>query len=434
MRICMVSYDMQEFGGLEEYAVNLAIGLRQQGHNVSYLSAAWISPDNQYLRRLAADSIPVMQPAEWISKPVSDWQTKENILRTVMWFLAPLTLSLGIGVSILKKRSFRESRKSSYNWLKGQLMEHIIGPDRRKRLGHILLNWWMYRWHPDVLHVHGFSTSLMFVIEWAHNRKIPVIYEEHSTPDYQYDLWKGFDKSINKATKVIAVSEKSADALHTIYGVPHPVVVKGPLLPDPFEYGWQSNKNNYKDGHPLTITTIARLFPMKGLNYLLESAAYVKAIHPDVQFRVFGEGELRDELMAKAKELGLDGEKIFAGKFTNREELTDIMAGTDIFLLSSVLEGQPLAILEAMAYGCPVIATAVGGIPELIQDGVNGLLCKPADPQCLAQKILMLIENSALRSSLGSAARASYEQGPFQIKTVSTRFVSIYEDVLREQG
>ena len=99
---------------------------------------------------------------------------------------------------------------------------------------------------------------------------------------------------------------------------------------------------------------------------------------------------------------------IFVGAFTSREELSRIMAGTDIFLMSSILEGQPLGVVEAMAYGCPIVTTAVGGIPELIQDGVNGLLCPPEDPQCLAEKIkLMLDDDPALRQRLGTAARAS---------------------------
>jgi glycosyltransferase involved in cell wall biosynthesis len=108
------------------------------------------------------------------------------------------------------------------------------------------------------------------------------------------------------------------------------------------------------------------------------------------------------------------------------------MAKTDIYVMSSILEGQPLALVEAMSYGCPIVTTAVGGIPELIDDGVNGLLCPPKDPECLAKKIQVLIENPILRKNLGRAARETYEQGPFQPSSVCSHFISIYEDVLHQ--
>jgi glycosyltransferase involved in cell wall biosynthesis len=427
----MVSYDMQDFGGLEEYATNLAIGLQQQGHEVSFLSAAWTAPTNQYLCRLKSHHIPIIQPAEWISKPASDWAIKEKILRVVMRLFAPLTFLLGIGQAVLKRRSPTASWESAYNWLKGQLMDRIIGPDRRKFLGKLLLNWWRIRWHPDILHVHDFSNNLVFVIDWGHERNIPVIYEEHATPDCHFDLWKNFHEDISKASSVIAVSEKSAEALCEVCGVPYPLVVRGPLLPDPRKAGSQKTTGCGGNKGCIIITTIARLIPMKGLEYLIEAAAEVKAAYPNAHFRIYGEGELHDELMAKAIELGLAGDEIFVGKYTNREELSFIMDRTDIFLLPSILEGQPVVIVEAMAYGRPIIATAVGGIPELIQDGVNGLLCQPADARDLVQKIQMLIEDPALRTRLGDAARDSYEHGPFQVETVTKNFVSIYSDVLQ---
>jgi glycosyltransferase involved in cell wall biosynthesis len=159
----------------------------------------------------------------------------------------------------------------------------------------------------------------------------------------------------------------------------------------------------------------------------------VKATHPSAQFKVYGDGPLRQELLAYAGQLGLDGNAILVGPFTTREELSHIMAQTDIFVMSSILEGQPLGVVEAMAYGCPIVTTSVGGIPELIKDGVNGLLCMPGDPACLAQKIRALIEDPALRTRLGHAARHSYEQGPFQPAAVCDHFISIYQHVLRQE-
>lgn len=431
MRILMIFYDLQDFGGLEEYALNLAIGLQQQGHNVNCLSAAWVSPSNQYLRRFTAVNIRLVQPWAWISKPVSDWSVKEEILRAVMWLCMPLVLFLGVGVFVFKRRSLIASWRSSYNWLKGQWMKRLIAPDRRAWLLRILLTWWMIRWRPDILHVHDFSNGLLFVTEWAQCRHIPIVYEEHATPDVHFDVWKDVHCKIPAGTVMVAVSEKSADALAKLYNIPHPLVVRGPLLSDPFTPGWRRENNRQNAQGGAIVTTIARLISMKGLDYLLESAALVRAVYPDVHFRIYGDGELRDELKVKACELGLKAEDIFAGVFSTREELSRILLETDIFLLPSILEGQPLVIVEAMAHGCPIVSTAVGGIPELIQHGVNGLLCAPADADCLAENICKLLEEPHLRIRLGDAARISYEQGPFHIAAVTAKFVSIYDDAIR---
>lgn len=429
----MISYDMQDFGGLEEYAVNLAIGLKQRGQDVSWLSAAWVNPENQYSRRLKIFGIPLVQPPKWISLPASDWNTKERILRVVMLFLIPLTLIMGLGVAILKRRSLGQAWTSAHHWLKGQLMDNIIGHDYRKFLGRILLNWWKWRWRPDILHIQGYTTTLLFVIDWAHANGISVTYEEHQTPDPQFNWWKGFENTINKADCVIAVSEKSAQGLRDVCKVIRPIVVRSPLLSDPFNLTGFQKDYNHTDDRPFTITTVARLYVTKGLTYLLDTAAIVKKDHPNVQFKVYGEGELRGELLSKAESLGLDGRNIFMGSFTDREKLTRIMEGTDIFLLSSILEGQPLVIVEAMAFGCPIVSTNVGGIPELITDGVNGLLCLPENPQCLAEKIKLLIEDAASRERLGRAARNFYENSPFEAKAAANFFVSVYGEVLEER-
>jgi glycosyltransferase involved in cell wall biosynthesis len=432
MKICMVFYDMQDFGGLEEYAATLAISLKQQGHQTSVLSAAWIPNDNQYGVRLRENGVPLVQAPKWISHLVSDWPTKERILAALMWLATPLVYLLGCGLLLARRRSWQESITSARNWLQGQLMNRLIGPDRRKLPARLLLSWWWLRWRPDLLHIQGYTSNLLFVIDWAHANGLPVIYEEHQTPDARFDWWNDFQKSINKASVVVAVSDTSAQALRDVCGVTQPVVVRNPLLSDPFVRGRQQNGKPQRDNEPLYVTTIARLGVTKGLSYLLEAIAEVKRVHPATQFRVYGDGELRQELLAQARQLGLDGRAIFVGPFTRREELDRIMAGTDIFVMSSILEGQPLAVVEAMAYGCPIVTTSVGGIPELIQHGVNGLLCQPADAACLARNLCTLIEDPILRRQLGQAARRSYEQSPFQPTNACRHFVSLYDQVLRQ--
>lgn len=431
MRICMVLYDPQEFGGLEEYAVTLAIGLQQRGHQVSVVSTTWMPPENQYLRRLCQHEVAIIQPPKWLSLPASHWPTKMRILMVLLWLARPLIYLLAGGLFLLRRCSWRQGLTSAHGWLRGQLLR-LVGPDRQKPLARMLLNWWRWRWRPELLHIQGYTSNLLFVIDWAHTKEIPVVYEEHQTPDARLDWWQDFHKSINKAATVVAVSETSAQALQAVCGVTRPIVVRSPLLPDPIASGWTKNGRLLQSDKPVRVTTVARLVVAKGLTYLLQAIAQVKLTHPAVQFRVYGDGPLRQELLVYARQLGLDGESIFVGPFTSREELSQIMAQTDLFVMSSILEGQPLSVVEAMSYGCPIVTTAVGGIPELINDGVNGLLCKPADPGCLAEKIRLLIEDPALRSRLGLAARQSYEHGSFQPASVCDHFISIYQRALND--
>ena len=431
MRIGIIFYDMQEFGGLEEYAVSLAISLQKKGNQVNVVSTAWVSPDNQYLNWLQQNRIPIIQLPKWISDPATDWPTKEKLLSGLMWLFTPIVSILALVLSVFRRKSWGQSRTSAHGWLR-EKFGRFIGPDWRKPIARLLLSWWQYRWKPEILHIQGYTSSLLFVIEWAHQKGIPVVYEEHQTPDAQFDWWHGFRETINKAARVVAVSERSAEALRTVCGVTQPIIIRNPLLADPMSSGWIKLPSLRDVNEPISVTTVARLSVTKGLNFLLEAIVKVKVSHPTTIFRVYGDGELYKELLCQADQLGLDGQALFVGSFTNRAELHRIMNETDIFVMSSVLEGQPLALVEAMSYGCPIVATRVGGIPELIQDGINGLLCVASEPECLAKKICTLIEDNSLRQRLGQAARQSYELGPYQPTAVSEHLYSIYQEVLTE--
>ena len=231
MRICMVLYDMQPFGGLEEYTVSLALALQQQGHPTSIVSTAWVPPDNQYLRRLHENGVPFVTLPKWLSLPASDWPTKQKILAVLLWLSSPLIYLLGCALMLQRRCTWKQALTSGRGWLRGQLTSRLIGPDWRKPFARLALNRWRLRWRPDLIHIQGYTSTLLFVIEWAHARGVPVVYEEHQTPDARFDWWQGFEQSINKAARVVAVSETSAQALRTVCGVTQPIVVMGPMVP-----------------------------------------------------------------------------------------------------------------------------------------------------------------------------------------------------------
>ncbi|MDH4103678.1 MAG: glycosyltransferase family 4 protein [Thermoleophilia bacterium] len=154
------------------------------------------------------------------------------------------------------------------------------------------------------------------------------------------------------------------------------------------------------DGRVLAFA--GRLGPQKALGVALEAVAAV----PDVTLVVAGDGPERATLEARATELGLDGRARFLGS-VSREQVLRLFGAADASVLSSAWENFPHTVVEALSVGCPVIATAVGGVPEVVRDGENGLLVPPDDVAALAAAIRMFFGDDELRRRLAENAPAS---------------------------
>jgi glycosyltransferase involved in cell wall biosynthesis len=431
----MVMYDPQAFGGLEEYATNLAVALQARGHPVSVVSGTWVPPENQYRRRLSTAGIPFVQLPSWIFRPAYEGAAKSALATRLLLWLSPMVWLLTLGLWGLRRRPWRSAIASARGWLHAFLVMRVFHADWRPVCAQLVLAWWRIWWRPDILHIHGFfvpTSDCLFIIDWARARRLAVVYQEHQTPDASYGPASGFCQAVNQAQAVVAVSHESAEALRSVAGIHRPIFVSGPIVPDPRLAGWSAEAKRQASGVSTFVSTLARLASQKGLTYLLETIDQVGLTHPNAQFRVYGDGPLRQELLAHASQLGLDGGQIFVGAF-DHSDVSGILAATDIFVLSSLLEGQPVSVIEAMAHGCPIVATRVGGIPELIRHGVNGLLCPPGDAAALAHNIRQLLDDPGLRLRLGQAARQAYDLGPFQPAAVCDYFLSIYIHVLQAQ-
>lgn len=156
-------------------------------------------------------------------------------------------------------------------------------------------------------------------------------------------------------------------------------------------------------GAPI-VGNVAALVPHKGQKHLIDAAALVVRRVPDARFVIAGEGELKESLERQIRDLGLQKHVLLLGF---RPDILSLHKAFDIFVLSSVTEGLGTSLLDAMACGKPIVATTAGGIPEVVEEGVTGLLVPPRDPQGLADALLTLLEDAALRSSLGAAGRRS---------------------------
>jgi glycosyltransferase involved in cell wall biosynthesis len=147
-----------------------------------------------------------------------------------------------------------------------------------------------------------------------------------------------------------------------------------------------------------------RLGPQKALGVALQALADV----PATTLTVAGDGPERSALEARARELGLDGRVFFLGSVP-REHVLRLFRASDASVLPSAWENFPHTVVEALAVGCPVIATAVGGVPEVVRDGENGLLVGPGDPAALAEAIARFFADDELRARLRDAAPRSVE-------------------------
>jgi glycosyltransferase involved in cell wall biosynthesis len=169
--------------------------------------------------------------------------------------------------------------------------------------------------------------------------------------------------------------------------------------------------------------TVARLSPEKELGTLLHATVLVLRDDPAFRLEIAGDGVCMAELRQTAEKLGVAHAVTFLGQV---RDVPGLLARAGLFVLPSLAEGISLTLLEAMASGLAVATTRVGGNPEVVQDGVTGLLVPPADPPALAAALLRLRCDAKLRQSLGDAGRRRVEQH-FAVKTMVTAYERLYE-------
>lgn len=170
----------------------------------------------------------------------------------------------------------------------------------------------------------------------------------------------------------------------------------------------------------------ASLFPKKGHPYLLEALSRVVAAHPTASLLLAGHGPERGTIESKVKALGLSERVIFAGY---RADARTLIASARVFLLSSIEEGLPNVILEALSAGVPQVATAAGGTVEAVEEGVTGFVVPPRDPVLMAERILRLLDDPSLHSRMAAASRERFER-LFRVERMSRDHEALYGEVL----
>jgi glycosyltransferase involved in cell wall biosynthesis len=175
-------------------------------------------------------------------------------------------------------------------------------------------------------------------------------------------------------------------------------------------------------GPPRRIVTVARLRPEKGHDLLIEAVAVVFREFPDATLTIVGDGPLREELARRVAERGLAGQVQLAG---HTDDVAGVLRQHDLFVLATRSEAFPNSVIEAMASGLAVLTTRVGGIPELVEDGRNGLLVRPDRPEELRAGLVRLLGDTDLARALGAAARADVVSR-FSFDRMVGQFTNLY--------
>lgn len=224
------------------------------------------------------------------------------------------------------------------------------------------------------------------------------------------------------ATQIVANSPSAAQVLAD-EGIARSQVKVIPNGLDGMAYGRRPPKRQ-----PGRVVTVANLRPEKNHETLIAAAALLADSCPALRYQIVGDGSRRRELEALARRAGVDRIIEFSG---HREDIPSVLAASDVFVLPSRSEAFPNAAIEAMAAGLPVVASAVGGLRDLIDPGRTGILVPPGDPSLLAAALKGLYENPERAWEIGAAARAEV-LGRYSFDRMVSAFEALYESSWRE--
>ncbi len=289
-----------------------------------------------------------------------------------------------------------------------------------------------------ILHAHGYFASTFSRIA-ALLAGIPVILTHVHSTYHGYrkrNLW--MEKFLSLFTdRVICVSQAVQRFVTDVEKISKDrtcVIYNGidPLFPEPSPETRRRGKTRLGiDADDILFIMVASLTPVKGHAVLLNAMRDVMRRGFKAALLLVGDGPLGGELRARADELDLSSRVLFAGE---RDDVPCLLPLADIFLLSSVeREGLSIALVEAMAAGLPVIATRVGGNPEVVTDGTNGVLVPPNDSGSLAEAMIQLLLDAGLRNRMGRSGREIYEH-TFTLSGMMRRQEDLYDHLLEETG
>ncbi|AMM53539.1 glycosyltransferase family 4 protein [Pyrococcus kukulkanii] len=304
-----------------------------------------------------------------------------------------------------------------YLWIKSEV-KSILGVIKKEGLEF------------NVIHAHYSWPSGAVAVKLKEMFNVPVVITEHTHITLKQRIkkndkilkwtWKNTDALIRVNKKDIQLIKDFCPSLR-VYHIPNGY---NPNRISPIPKDKARSKLGLSENEKI-LFNLAKLYPYKGHKYLIEAMFKVVKYRNDVVCFIGGEGPLKKELQQQINQLGLQEHVRLLG-FVPDKELSLWMNAADLFVLPSLSEGNPTVMFEALGVGLPFVGTAVGGVPEVITSEDYGLLCPPADPECLAEKILIALEKEWDREKIRKYA----EQ--FTWENIAKKILKVYETLWGE--
>ena len=284
---------------------------------------------------------------------------------------------------------------------------------------------------PHIVHSHGYKVNFLSYLISKSIKSVKLVATQHGMPNApgrRFNPRNQLKSRLNLFLlsryfhRVVGVSEEIKAALVRQYRFPENktrVIHNGIEIP-------RLMADREKDDY-FVIGSSGRLFPIKNYDLLIEVARAVTKKTDRVYFELAGNGPEMARLKALASEYRLGDVFSFKGHL---DDISPFYRGLDVYLNTSIHEGIPMSVLEAMAHKLPVIAPRIGGLPEIIDDGVQGYLLKERDPAAYAEKCILLYENKSLRQRMSEAAREKVEQ-MFSVKKMAQNYSHLYIDLAK---
>ena len=306
---------------------------------------------------------------------------------------------------------------------------------------------------PDIVHTHASKPGAIGRLA-AHNRKVPVIvhtFHGHYFHSYfnkmKTNMFKQIERSLAKRTsKIIAISDIQKHELSIEHKIAPPE--KFEVIPlgfdlDRFRTNTESKRTTFRkefnvQNDEIAVGIIGRLVDVKDHKYFLRLVRHVlDNTTKKVRFFIVGDGEMRQELEAFCSEISIpfnafpdykpEGTPLTFCSWRN--DIDAINAGLDIVILTSKNEGTPVSLIEAQASGTPVVSTNVGGVENVVDHGVTGLLAEPKDESKMAENLMSLIESEELRNEMSSRGWSNVGER-FHYSQLTTKMDALYQQLL----